>query len=83
MLTLLQNANASATDRHRLGVAIAHIEAAISHINNEAQHHVPLRRTDPSREVEELRLIVCALADIVEALRSGSSARPPRVPVSE
>lgn len=76
MLTLLQNANASTTERHRLDVAIAHIEAAISHINNEAQHHVPLRRAVPSREVDELRLIVCALADVVDALRSRRSARP-------
>jgi hypothetical protein len=68
MLTLLQNASPS--DRHRLGVAIAHLEAAISHINNEAQCHVPLTPQEESEDVEDLRLIVRALADIAEALRS-------------
>lgn len=73
MLTLLQNA--SATDRHRLGVAIAHLEAAVSHINNEAQRCMPSTPAADSRKVEDLRLIVCALADIVEALRFGSPVR--------
>jgi hypothetical protein len=73
VLTLLPTA--SATDRHRLGVAIAHLEAAISHINNEAQRHAPIRTGADSPTIEELRLIVCALGDIVEALRSHTSGR--------
>jgi hypothetical protein len=71
LLTLLRNSTAG--NVNRLGVAIAHLEAAISHINNEAQRHVPPTRGGASREVEDLRLIVSALADIIEALRSGAS----------
>ena len=68
MLTLLQNP--AVTEKSRLRVAISHLESAISHINNEAQCQVPRTQNSDSRDVEQLRLIVCALADVVGALRS-------------
>ena len=53
----------------RLGVARRHVETAIAHINDVAQAHILQDMGDCSR-VDELRLIVRALADIREALRS-------------
>ena len=53
----------------RIGVARRHIEAAIVHINDVAQARV-LEQTGNTTGVDELRLIVRALADIREALRS-------------
>jgi hypothetical protein len=52
----------------RIAVARRHIETAIAHINDVAQTRV----LDHARtsSVDELRLIVRALADIREALRS-------------
>jgi hypothetical protein len=53
----------------RIGVARRHIETAIAHINDDAQARV----LEPARNaatVDELRLIVRALADIRDALRS-------------
>lgn len=55
---------------HRLGVARRHIETAISHINDVAQCRVPVLDPGNTSGVDELRLIVRALADIREALRS-------------
>jgi hypothetical protein len=52
----------------RLTLARRHIETAISHINDVAQSRIPLSATDLAPGVEELRLIVRALADIREAL---------------
>jgi len=57
---------------HRLALARRHIETAIAHINDEAQRHVPSTLTAESSELDELRLIVRALADIREALRSST-----------
>jgi hypothetical protein len=54
----------------RLTLARRHIETAISHINDVAQARIPTSATDIAPGVEELRLIVRALADIREALRS-------------
>jgi hypothetical protein len=54
---------------HRLGVARRHIETAISRINDVAQTRV-LEEATNSPRVDELRLIVRALADIREALRT-------------
>jgi len=54
---------------HRLGLARRHIESAMSHLNDVAQSRVPLATEDSRSEVDELRLIVRALADIREALR--------------
>ena len=53
----------------RIGVARRHIETAIAHINDVAQTRVmePVRN---AASIDELRLIVRALADIREALRS-------------
>ena len=53
----------------RIGVARRHIETAIAHINDVAQARV-LEQTRTTTGVDELRLIVRALADIREALRS-------------
>jgi hypothetical protein len=59
----------------RLTLARRHIETAISHINDVAQSRVPVSASDLATGVEELRLIVRALADIREALRSSDGAR--------
>lgn len=59
----------------RLTLARRHIETAISHINDVAQSRIPLTPADIAPGVDELRLIVRALADIREALRS-SDATP-------
>ena len=53
----------------RIGVARRHIETAIAHINDVAQARI-LEQTRSTTGVDELRLIVRALADIREALRS-------------
>ena len=53
----------------RIGVARRHIETAIAHINDVAQARI-LEQTRSTSGVDELRLIVRALADIREALRS-------------
>jgi hypothetical protein len=53
----------------RIGVARRHIETAIAHINDVSQSRV----MEPARNaasIDELRLIVRALADIREALCS-------------
>ena len=65
-LRIVRNANAP-TDH--LGVAARHIEAAIAHINDVAQTRVPMSSADSSDDVDELRLIGRALADIHDALR--------------
>lgn len=55
----------------RLTLARRHIETAISHINDVAQSRIPLTTAvETAPGVDELRLIVRALADIREALRS-------------
>jgi hypothetical protein len=54
---------------HRLAVARRHIETAIAHINDVAQARV-LEQPRSASGVDELRLLVRALADIREALRS-------------
>jgi hypothetical protein len=58
-------------------VAVAHIENAIAHLNNAAQSAIAPDgfAADPSARVEELRLIVRALADIRESLRRNQSER--------
>jgi hypothetical protein len=53
----------------RIAVARRHIETAIAHINDVAQTRV-LEPARNASSVDELRLIVRALADIREALRS-------------
>lgn len=58
----------------RIAVARRHIETAIAHINDVAQTRV-LEARDTSG-VDELRLIVRALADIREALRSCEWSAP-------
>jgi hypothetical protein len=67
---------ASGTDApaRRLTLARRHIETAISHINDVAQSRVPLTyAAETAPGVDELRLIVRALADIREALRSSDA----------
>jgi len=61
----------------RLALARRHIETAISHINDVAQSRIPLTtQTEIAPGVDELRLIVRALADIREALRSTDTGSP-------
>jgi hypothetical protein len=52
----------------RIGVARRHIETAIAHINDVAQTRI--LQAQGTSSIDELRLIVRALADIREALRS-------------
>lgn len=59
----------------RLTLARRHIETAMAHINDVAQSRIPLTTSDLAPGVEELRLIVRALADIREALET-SDLRP-------
>jgi hypothetical protein len=61
---------------HRLALARRHIETAIAHINDEAQSRVPSVMTVESSALDELRLIVRALADIRDALRSNTGIEP-------
>jgi hypothetical protein len=61
----------------RLGVARRHIETAIAHINDVAQARV-LEPALSSEAVDELRLLVRALADIREALRGCEWPTPMR-----
>ena len=58
----------------RVAVARRHIETAIAHINDAAQTRVLEARGTSG--VDELRLIVRALADIREALRSCEWSAP-------
>jgi hypothetical protein len=58
----------------RLTLARRHIETAIVHINDVAQSRIPLTTSDLAPGVDELRLIVRALADIREALKSSDPA---------
>jgi hypothetical protein len=61
----------------RLTLARRHIETAISHINDVAQSRIPLTAAvETAPAVDELRLIVRALADIREALRSTDAPSP-------
>ena len=52
----------------RLRIAAAHIELAITHINNDAQTRVGVAGDGNCDDVENLRLLVQALADIRQAL---------------
>ncbi len=54
----------------RIGVARRHIETAIAHINDVAQARILEQARSTTTGVDELRLIVRALADIREALRN-------------
>ena len=54
----------------RLALARRHVETAIAHINDVAQGSVPFAPDGDSRLLDELRLIVRALADIREALQA-------------
>jgi hypothetical protein len=66
----------------RVAVARRHIETAIAHINDVAQTRVLEARGTSG--VDELRLIVRALADIREALRSCEWSAPAEaVPADE
>ena len=79
MLKLVQGAQRD-VPRDRLSVASAHLEAAILHINNEAQRHVPLSGEEGNRTLNQLRQVVCALADILSALRLETPPSPAEVP---
>jgi hypothetical protein len=59
----------------RIAVARRHIETAIAHINDVAQTRM-FEQTRNTSGVDELRLIVRALADIREALRSSEWSSP-------
>lgn len=60
----------------RLRVAAAHIEAAVAHINNAAQAQMPIRTGSGDHAVSDLRLIVRALGDIRDELRTRAGAAP-------
>ena len=60
----------------RIGVARRHIETAIAHINDVAQARILEQARSTATGVDELRLIVRALADIREALRSCEWSTP-------
>ena len=61
----------------RLTLARRHIETAIAHINDVAQSRIPVTTdVEPAPGVDELRLIVRALADIREALHSPDGPSP-------
>lgn len=61
----------------RLTLARRHIETAISHINDVAQSRIPLTMgAEDAPGLDELRLIVRALADIREALRASDGPNP-------
>jgi hypothetical protein len=68
MLTIVQNRPTAPAKR--LNVAIAHLEAAVVHINNEAQCRIPFAGDGQPRQVEELSLVVRALSDVIDMLRS-------------
>ena len=70
MLTLVRNTPALAADRLKL--ASAHLQAAIVHINNAAQSRMDVFSGDP-RQVDELRLVVVALAEIINALEDAAA----------
>lgn len=59
---------------NRLSVAVAHLQAAIGQINNDVQGRMPMNASEPCADVHELQLIVCALADIIDALREQPTA---------
>ena len=60
-----------------LTLARRHIETAIAHINDVAQTRIPLTMSEVAPGVDELRLIVRALADIREALMSSDPSPEP------
>ena len=68
MLTLVSNDTEPRFDRLR--VVHAHLVAAIAHLNNEAQARVPVSADEHSSSVNDLQLIVQALADIVDAVHA-------------
>lgn len=78
-LQIVSSGNASSTDSlaRRLSLARRHIETAIAHINDVAQSRIPQTMTaETAPGVDELRLIVRALADIREALRPSDAGDP-------
>ena len=68
MLTLVSKDTEPRFDRLR--VVHAHLVAAIAHLNNEAQARVPVSADEHSSAVNDLQLIVQALADIVDAVHA-------------
>jgi hypothetical protein len=57
----------------RLGVAASHIESAIAHINNVIQTYALTPACD--QRIEELRLMVIALADIRNQIKAQTDSR--------
>jgi len=68
MLTLVSSDTEPRFDRLR--VVHAHLAAAIAHLNNEAQARVPVGTEEHSDTLNDLQLIVQALADIVDAVHA-------------
>ena len=77
MLTIVRNRPAAELDRLR--VAAAHLQAAVVHINNEAQRRVSASADGDRSQVEELRLIVRGLCDVIDALESAHRDDPRRI----
>jgi hypothetical protein len=67
VLTLVPNDSAQRIDRLR--VVHAHLIAAIAHLNNETQARVPVEADENLSALDDLQLMVRALADIVDAWR--------------
>jgi hypothetical protein len=84
-LHIVSSSDATATTdapARRLTLARRHIETAIAHINDVAQSRIPITTAvETAPGVDELRLIVRALADIREALRSSDTPGPIDSPV--
>jgi hypothetical protein len=66
MLELVQDAGGGSS---RLTTAARHIEVAIAHLANAAQSRVPRAANESAVELEEVQLMVRALADIRDRLR--------------
>ena len=73
---MLQIVASNGSPVHGLALACRHVETAIAHINNVAQSRVPHTSPGNYTGVDELRLIVRALADIREALRTSERPGP-------
>jgi hypothetical protein len=58
----------------RLALARRHIETAIAHINDTAQYRIPRSPGENQFQLDELRAIVTALADIRDGLRDAERA---------
>ena len=71
---VLQVVRSEGENIDRVAVAVAHIEIAIAHLNNAAQSAISSDGPGETSRVQELRLIVRALADIRQSLSASHRA---------